>query len=58
LAECLGENNQCILTPACGLKHVLAESLQAFFTTLDSYTLEDVIPGQQRAELVKILDLH
>lgn len=58
LAECLGENNQCILTPACGLKHVLAESLQAFFTTLDSYTLEDVIPGQQRAELVKILDMH
>lgn len=58
LAECLGENNECILTPACGLKYVLAEARQAFIATLDSYTLEDVIPGQQRAELIKILDMH
>jgi Rrf2 family nitric oxide-sensitive transcriptional repressor len=58
LAECLGENNQCILSPACGLQSVLAEALQAFFTTLNNYTLEDVMPGRQRAELVKILDIH
>lgn len=58
LAECLGENNQCILSPACGLQGVLAAALQSFFTTLNNYTLEDVMPGPQRAELVKILDLH
>ncbi len=57
LAECLGENNECILTPACGLKNVLTDALQAFFTTLNNYTLQDVIPGRQRAELVKILDM-
>jgi Rrf2 family nitric oxide-sensitive transcriptional repressor len=57
LAECLGENNQCILTPACQLKAVLAEALQAFFTTLDAYTLEDILPGRKRAELVKILGI-
>jgi Rrf2 family nitric oxide-sensitive transcriptional repressor len=57
LAECLGENNQCILTPACQLKAVLAEALQAFFRTLDAYTLEDILPGRKRAELVKILGL-
>jgi Rrf2 family nitric oxide-sensitive transcriptional repressor len=56
LAECLGENNQCILTPACGLKLVLSDALQSFFTTLDAYTLEDILPQQQRAELVKILN--
>jgi Rrf2 family nitric oxide-sensitive transcriptional repressor len=55
LAECLGENNQCILTPACQLKAVLAEALQAFFRTLDAYTLEDILPGRKRAELAKIL---
>lgn len=58
LAECLGDNNQCILTPACGLKNVLAEALQTFIATLNNYTLEDVIPDKQRAELVKILDMH
>lgn len=57
LAECLGENNQCILSPACELQIMLSEALQAFFTTLDSYTLEDVIAGQQQAELIKILDM-
>tara|TARA_R110001592_G_C13192743_1_gene753255 strand:- start:6850 stop:7284 length:435 start_codon:yes stop_codon:yes gene_type:complete len=56
LTECLGDNNQCILTPACGLKIVLADALQAFFATLDAYTLEDILPGQKRAELVKILN--
>lgn len=58
LAECLGENNQCILTPACGLKSILCEALESFFTTLDNYTLEDILPGKQKAELIQILDLQ
>ncbi len=57
LTECLGGNNQCILTPVCQLKAALTEALQAFFTTLDAYTLEDILPGRKRAELVRILDL-
>ena len=56
LTECLGDNNQCILTPACGLKIVLSDALQAFLATLDGYTLEDILPTQKRAELVKILN--
>ena len=56
LAECLGENNQCILTPSCGLKLVLSEALESFFNTLDTYTLEDILPQGKRAELVKILE--
>lgn len=56
LAECLGSNNQCILTPACGLKHILADALQSFFSTLDGYTLEDILPQPQRAALLNILN--
>ena len=55
LAECLGENNQCILTPACRLKFVLLEALDAFFEVLDAYTLEDILPGRKQAELVSLL---
>ncbi|OIJ21680.1 Rrf2 family transcriptional regulator [Anaerobacillus alkalidiazotrophicus] len=44
LVECFNkEHNRCIITSACGLKHVLKEALQAYFQILDAYTLEDVI---------------
>jgi Rrf2 family nitric oxide-sensitive transcriptional repressor len=57
LAECLGDNNQCILTPACKLKFVLSEALNAFFEVLDAYTLEDMLPEGKRTELISILQL-
>ncbi len=57
LTECLGNNNQCILTHSCELKTILTEALQNFFTTLDKYTLEDILGGRRRAELVKIINL-
>ena len=57
LAECFGENNQCILTPSCELRKIFSEALQAFFTSLDAYTLEDILPGHKRPELLKILNL-
>ncbi len=56
LAECLGENNRCILTPACGLKPILSKALQSFFNTLDAYTLEDLLPEQTQTKLVKIIN--
>ncbi|PLW68609.1 RrF2 family transcriptional regulator [Pseudohalioglobus lutimaris] len=58
LTECLGDNNQCILTPACGLKCILDEGLRAFLDTLNRYTLEDVVAGPRKAELIKTLDLQ
>ncbi len=58
LTECMGSNNQCILTTSCELKTILAEALQKFFTTLDKYTLEDILGGRRRAELVKIINLE
>lgn len=44
LLECFNkETNQCIISPACKLKHLLHEALEAFFSVLDKYTLADLI---------------
>lgn len=58
LTECLGKNNQCILTPSCELKTILTEGLQSFFATLNEYTLEDILRGRRRAELVDIINIE
>ena len=57
LAECLGRNNQCILTPACTLQALFAEALEAFLGVLDGYTLEDILPAKRSAQLVEILNI-
>ncbi len=47
LVECFDkERNQCIITPACGLKHVLNKALQAYLAVLDEYTLDDLVKNQ------------
>ncbi|SDB82420.1 Rrf2 family transcriptional regulator [Shouchella lonarensis] len=44
LVECFDkENNQCIISPACGLKNILANALQAYLNVLDQYTLADLV---------------
>lgn len=55
LVECLGEKNRCVITPACQLKFVLAEALEAFFKTLDKYTLADLLPLQRQPEIIQLL---
>jgi Rrf2 family nitric oxide-sensitive transcriptional repressor len=55
LVECLGEKNRCVITPACQLKFVLAEALEAFFKTLDKYTLADLLPLQRQPEIIRLL---
>ena len=42
IVECFGDKPQCIISPACRLKGVLNEALQAFLGVLDSYTLKDL----------------
>ena len=56
LVECFDrERDTCPITPACGLKHVLAEAQGAFLATLDRYTLADFLakPGR-RERLVQL----
>lgn len=44
MAECFQQDmNQCIISSACRLKHVLNEALSAYLKVLDSYTLADIL---------------
>jgi len=44
LVDCMRANGgTCCIKPACGLKSVLAEAQEAFFTVLQNYNLADVI---------------
>ena len=53
-AECfLPEGNQCVITPACRLKNVLADAVKAFYLVLDQYTLADI--SKNRQALAKVL---
>jgi len=47
-AECFhGAENTCPLVPACRLKSALSAALGAFYGTLDSLTLEDLVHGNE-----------
>ena len=45
----------CPIVPACGLRGVLGEALQAFMAVLDRYTLADLV--QRRVELRGLLTM-
>lgn len=54
LVECFdGSTSQCRIEPACRLKGMLGRALDAFFATLDGYTLADLlVPGPRLAALL------
>lgn len=56
LVECFSDGNECVITPACRLKHILTEALDAFLAVLDGYTLEDLL-GARRQPLIQLLQL-
>ncbi|WP_417614103.1 RrF2 family transcriptional regulator [Parasphingorhabdus sp.] len=35
--------NQCVITPACGLRHALNGAVQAFLQYLDGFTVSDLV---------------
>jgi len=56
VVECMqGGERVCAIQPACRLKGVLAEALQAFLAVLDRHTLADLIAPRRR--LAALLDL-
>ena len=56
LVECFERRtNTCVVTPACELKNVLAEAMQAFFSVLDGYTLADLVKPTKTAKRLRQL---
>ncbi|XKF16141.1 Rrf2 family transcriptional regulator [Halomonas sp. BLK-85] len=46
LVECFRKDNACVITPACRLKPILHEALDAFLSVLDRYTLADLMENR------------
>ncbi len=47
LVECFdATSDTCTLTPACTLKHVFHDALQAYFRVLDGVTLAELMPSR------------
>ncbi|MBA3937471.1 MAG: Rrf2 family transcriptional regulator [Planctomycetes bacterium] len=52
LVECFdAATNTCPINGSCRLKGLLAEALDAFYATLDRYTLHDLVNGPRSAQL-------
>ncbi|MEP2102571.1 MAG: Rrf2 family transcriptional regulator [Parasphingorhabdus sp.] len=43
-----GSTNHCIVTPVCGLSHMLSDAVEAFLSHLDKFTLSDVMGKKER----------
>ena len=48
VVECFADSDTCRIAPACGLKGVLGKALEAFFKTIDAYTLQDVLRNKKQ----------
>ena len=47
--ECFdAATNTCVVTPACGLQHVLTGALESFARHLDQFSIADLIPHKER----------
>jgi len=45
--ECFNAStNRCVVTPACGLRHVLAGGVEAFIRHLDQFTVADLVKNK------------
>ena len=55
LVECFCKGGTCIIKPVCELKAVLSKALKAYLSTLEGYTLSDLL--EQRTELQQVLGM-
>ena len=54
LAECFdAENNTCGIASVCSLKPVLKEALSSFLTSLNRYTLADLLAGGAQDKIAR-----
>ncbi len=58
IVECFDpKTNRCPVNGMCRLKGVLGEAVQAYYATLDRYTLHDLVSGPARKRMANLL-LH
>ncbi|SUA44439.1 Rrf2 family transcriptional regulator [Neisseria sp. Dent CA1/247] len=43
LVECMGNNNQCMISPNCRMAGILGGGIRAFLNYLDGFTLADLV---------------
>lgn len=43
LVECMGDRNDCLITPSCRLSGILGGAVKSFFNYLDGFTLADLL---------------
>ena len=43
VVECIGDNNECLITPSCRLTGIITGAIKAFFSHLDQYSLQDLL---------------
>ncbi|WP_444995125.1 RrF2 family transcriptional regulator [Aliikangiella sp. IMCC44359] len=58
LVECFSNKNTCAITPACQLKSIFSEALDSFLSTLEQYTLADLLPPKTKVKLGEILNVR
>jgi Rrf2 family transcriptional regulator, nitric oxide-sensitive transcriptional repressor len=57
LVECMRPSNECVITPACKLKSMLARARESFFIVLNEYTLADILEPAEAEKLSLVLRL-
>lgn len=57
LVECFRADNNCVITPACGLAGILDQAREAFIEVLAAYNLADLLGRRQVPALKKLLAL-
>ncbi len=56
LLECFDyEENTCVISPACMLRHALYKARKAFLDVLDSYTMADVLSKPD--DIIQLLEM-
>lgn len=56
LTQCMSRGGLCVISPACRLKGVVGEALDAFLAVFDSFTLADIVGN--RSDLAELLEPH